>query len=81
MLDTKGPEIRTGFFKDGVKKIQLEAGQTLELTTDYSVRLGLAVRLYCVAHVSTVLGRQLQNRLLLPVPLHQCKAWPNHLGI
>jgi len=26
MLDTKGPEIRTGFFKDGKKSINLKAG-------------------------------------------------------
>ena len=28
LLDTKGPEIRTGVLKDG-KKVQLEAGETL----------------------------------------------------
>jgi len=32
MLDTKGPEIRTGFFKDGKKSISLKAGQKLEIT-------------------------------------------------
>ena len=37
MLDTKGPEIRTGFF-DGVNKIDLVKGQTLELTTDYEFK-------------------------------------------
>lgn len=36
LLDTKGPEIRTGFLKDGEAK--LEEGQTLEITTDYEVR-------------------------------------------
>ena len=35
MLDTKGPEIRTGFFKEG-GKISLKAGQDLEIVTDYS---------------------------------------------
>jgi len=35
MLDTKGPEIRTGFLKDH-KSIDLVKGQTLEITTDYS---------------------------------------------
>lgn len=35
MLDTKGPEIRTGMNKDG-QTIRLTKGQTLELTTDYS---------------------------------------------
>lgn len=32
LLDTKGPEIRTGLLKDG-KKVSLEAGQTYTLTT------------------------------------------------
>ena len=32
LLDTKGPEIRTGLLKDG-KKVTLEAGQTYTLTT------------------------------------------------
>jgi pyruvate kinase len=36
LLDTKGPEIRTGFFADGAKKINLEKGQELILTADYS---------------------------------------------
>jgi len=33
LLDTKGPEIRTGVLKDG-KKVQLTAGETLILTTE-----------------------------------------------
>ena len=36
LLDTKGPEIRSGFFADGRKKITLVKGETLTLTTDYS---------------------------------------------
>ena len=40
MLDTKGPEIRTGFFAppyaDG--KIELKAGAPLTLTTDYDYK-------------------------------------------
>ncbi|EER09438.1 Pyruvate kinase, putative, partial [Perkinsus marinus ATCC 50983] len=35
LLDTKGPEIRTGFFKEAGGKVKLEAGQELVLTTDY----------------------------------------------
>jgi len=35
MLDTKGPEIRTGLLKDH-KPIELTKGQTLEITTDYT---------------------------------------------
>ncbi|KAJ1605380.1 pyruvate kinase [Cryptosporidium canis] len=36
MLDTKGPEIRTGMLEGG-KPIELKAGQTLKITTDYSI--------------------------------------------
>jgi len=38
LLDTKGPEIRTGFFKDGIDKIDLQAGKELKLVTDYSYK-------------------------------------------
>ncbi len=37
MLDTKGPEIRTGFLVDH-KPVHLTRGQLLEITTDYTVR-------------------------------------------
>jgi len=37
LLDTKGPEIRTGFFGNGAKTIDLKAGNDLKLTTDYSI--------------------------------------------
>ncbi|KAJ1442546.1 Pyruvate/Phosphoenolpyruvate kinase-like domain superfamily [Sesbania bispinosa] len=37
MLDTKGPEIRTGFLKDG-KPIQLKEGQEITITTDYDIK-------------------------------------------
>jgi len=36
MLDTKGPEIRTGALKEG-KNINLNIGQALEITTDYTI--------------------------------------------
>ncbi|KAF2576973.1 hypothetical protein F2Q68_00000249 [Brassica cretica] len=36
MLDTKGPEIRTGFLKDG-NPIQLKEGQEITITTDYDI--------------------------------------------
>jgi len=39
LLDTKGPEIRTGFFREDVgDKIQLVQGQDLKLVTDYSFK-------------------------------------------
>ncbi|KAJ8770127.1 hypothetical protein K2173_011222 [Erythroxylum novogranatense] len=37
MLDTKGPEIRTGFLKDA-KPIQLKQGQEITISTDYSIK-------------------------------------------
>ncbi|KAF3502986.1 hypothetical protein F2Q69_00045208, partial [Brassica cretica] len=37
MLDTKGPEIRTGFLKDG-NPIQLKEGQEITITTDYDIQ-------------------------------------------
>ena len=46
LLDTKGPEIRTGFFKDGKKTIDLVAGQSLKMVTDYEV-LGDSTTLAC----------------------------------
>jgi len=47
LLDTKGPEIRTGFFQpkcDG--KIHLKAGSTLEIVTDYTYK-GDETKLAC----------------------------------
>jgi pyruvate kinase len=39
LLDTKGPEIRTGFFTEECGgKIELKAGQDLKLVTDYSFK-------------------------------------------
>jgi len=38
MLDTKGPEIRTGFFANGAKKIELVKGQKITLTSDYDFK-------------------------------------------
>jgi pyruvate kinase len=37
MLDTKGPEIRTGFLQPDFKPLHVVRGQSLELITDYSV--------------------------------------------
>jgi len=46
MLDTKGPEIRSGFFADGAKKIYLKKGENITLTTDYEFK-GSAAKLAC----------------------------------
>jgi pyruvate kinase len=46
MLDTKGPEIRTGFFADGASKIVLVKGESITLTSDYSFK-GSAKKLAC----------------------------------
>ena len=45
-MDTKGPEIRTGFFANNVKKIDLVKGATLVLTTDYTFQ-GDATKMAC----------------------------------
>ena len=46
MLDTKGPEIRSGFFANGEKSVNLVKGEMITLTTDYSFK-GDKRRLAC----------------------------------
>ena len=38
MLDTKGPEIRSGFFANGAKKVDLVKGASIVLTSDYTFK-------------------------------------------
>ena len=38
LLDTKGPEIRSGLFKDGLQKIDMVKGTNIVLTSDYSFK-------------------------------------------
>lgn len=37
-MDTKGPEIRTGFFPEGVDKLELKKGEEITLTGDYTFK-------------------------------------------
>ncbi|KAL3821796.1 hypothetical protein ACHAXA_008789 [Cyclostephanos tholiformis] len=46
LLDTKGPEIRTGFFADDAKKITLKRGDNITLTADYNFK-GNSKKLAC----------------------------------
>jgi len=46
MLDTKGPEIRTGFLASPEKKVELVEGNLVEVTTDYTF-LGNAEKIAC----------------------------------
>lgn len=46
LLDTKGPEIRSGFF-DGMDKLSLEKGQDLVMTGDYSYKAKDNTKLAC----------------------------------
>ena len=46
LMDTKGPEIRTGFFANDAKKIDLIKGATLTLTSDYTYK-GDSTKLAC----------------------------------
>jgi pyruvate kinase len=47
LLDTKGPEIRSGFFANGASKLDLTKGETIILTTDYEYRATDATKLGC----------------------------------
>jgi len=38
LLDTKGPEIRSGFFKEGIDKLELTKGEQITLTSDYNYK-------------------------------------------
>ena len=38
LLDTKGPEIRSGFFKEGVSKVDLVKGEQIILTSEYTYK-------------------------------------------
>jgi pyruvate kinase len=53
LLDTKGPEIRTGFFANDAKKIDLKKGESIILTSDYHYK-GDSHKLACsYTHLAT----------------------------
>lgn len=61
LLDTKGPEIRSGFFANDAKKIELVKGETLTLTTDYAFK-GDKTKLACsykALPTSVTVGQQI----------------------
>ena len=47
LLDTKGPEIRSGFFDDDMDKLELKKGQDLIMTSDYSYKAKDSTKLAC----------------------------------
>ena len=61
LLDTKGPEIRTGILKDG-KKITLKEGETFTLTTEDIVGDNKSCLLYTSMSVQTI-GHDKLNQL------------------
>ena len=63
MLDTKGPEIRTGFL-GGAKTVEYKKGSTIEITTDYA-RPGDEKT--CVGFVGVCVCVWLRSRRTTPV--------------
>lgn len=47
ILDTKGPEIRSGFFVEGLKKLDLVKGETIIMTCDYDYKAVDGTKLAC----------------------------------
>lgn len=71
LLDTKGPEIRTGFFKEECKsKIHLKKGGTVELTTDYSFK-GDETKFACTY---SSLPTSVRSRAPAAAPDHTCSV-------
>jgi len=63
MLDTKGPEIRSGFFAGGAKKITLTKGELITLTSDYNFK-GDEKKLAC-SYASLATSVKSQQRILV----------------
>jgi pyruvate kinase len=71
MLDTKGPEIRTGFLVDK-KAIDLVKGQTLEITTDWNHQ-GTAEKIAC-SYESLPTSVKVGSLILIADGTVQCKV-------
>jgi pyruvate kinase len=62
-MDTKGPELRSGFFANDVKKINLKKDQTVVLSSSYSFK-GDATNLAC-SYLSLVTSVQPGQSILV----------------
>jgi pyruvate kinase len=65
MLDTQGPEIRTGSFAEGVKEVELVTGDTVELTTEESVRTSQTASRLWISYAKLLETVQEGSRVLL----------------
>lgn len=70
LLDTKGPEIRTGLLTDG-KKVMLEAGKTITLTTEEC--MGTAERV-SITYAGLVEDVQIGGKILIDDGLIELKV-------
>ncbi len=50
MLDTQGPEIRTGMFGDGIKEVELKAGDELTLSIDPNIRNNQTTKIIWISY-------------------------------
>ena len=79
MLDTKGPEVRTGYLKDD-EKIQLNKGQSINITGDYTVKCDNTV--ISLSYPDVVKSLKPGNRILIGdgnLTLRVDKVHPKHI--
>eukprot|EP00887_Chlorella_sp_A99_P008108 scaffold12.g8108.t1 len=71
MLDTKGPEIRTGFLENE-KPVQLVQGQEITITTDYSIKGNK--NLIAMSYKKLAQARRTARRVDRPRRRHRARA-------